>query len=75
LLSVEEGLSFQGAKTGMKFRVVLDTWKILPRYWRTFVRSSFIGFWMGFKPGGATPGVVHELRVCKTLLKECRSLR
>ena len=39
----------------MNLRVVLDTWKILPRYWRTFVRGSFIGFWMGFKPGGATP--------------------
>src|SRR2546422_7320268 len=39
----------------MNLRVVLDTWKVLPRYWRTFVRGSFIGFWMGFKPGGATP--------------------
>src|SRR5215467_10711226 len=55
LLSVEEGLSFKGARTGMNMRVVLDTWKTLPRYWRTFVRGSFIGFWMGFKPGGATP--------------------
>src|SRR6266498_3565535 len=55
LLSVEEGLAFHGTRTGMKLRVVLDTWKILPRYWRTFVRGSFIGFWMGFKPGGATP--------------------
>jgi putative tricarboxylic transport membrane protein len=55
LLSVEEGLRFHGARTGMRPRVVLDTWKILPRYWRTFVRGSFIGFWMGFKPGGATP--------------------
>jgi len=55
LLSVEEGLRFQGARTGMKLSVVFDTWKILPRYWRTFVRGSFIGFWMGFKPGGATP--------------------
>jgi putative tricarboxylic transport membrane protein len=35
--------------------VVLETWKILPRYWRTFLRGSFVGFWMGFKPGGATP--------------------
>ena len=33
----------------------LETWKILPRYYRTFIRSAFIGFWMGFKPGGATP--------------------
>jgi putative tricarboxylic transport membrane protein len=55
LLTVEEGLRFRGARTGMKPRVVLETWKILPRYWRTFVRGSFIGFWMGFKPGGATP--------------------
>src|SRR5713101_2418199 len=55
LLSVEEGLSFKGVRTGMNLRVVLDTWRILPRYARTFVRGAFIGFWMGFKPGGATP--------------------
>ena len=52
-LTVEEGLSFRGAKTAMNLRVVLDTWKILPRYARTFVRGAIIGFWMGFKPGGA----------------------
>jgi len=39
----------------MNLKVVFDTWRILPRYARTFVRGSFIGFWMGFKPGGATP--------------------
>ncbi len=55
LLSVEEGLRFRGARTGMNPRVVFQTWKILPRYFRTFVRGSVIGFWMGFKPGGATP--------------------
>ena len=55
LLSVEEGLRFEGAQTKMNIRVVLDTWKILPRYYRTFIRGSIIGFWMGFKPGGATP--------------------
>ena len=55
LLSVEEGLQFQGAQTGMNPRVVLETWRRLPRYARTFVRGSIIGFWMGFKPGGATP--------------------
>src|SRR3989442_1070664 len=55
LLTVEEGLSFRGANARMNLRVVLDTWKVLPRYWRTFVRGSFIGFWMGVKPGGATP--------------------
>ena len=55
LLGVEEGLAFKGVRTGMRPRVVLETWKELPRYWRTFLRGSFIGFWMGFKPGGATP--------------------
>src|SRR3972149_1633328 len=30
LLSVEEGLSFRGTRTGMNLRVVLATWKILP---------------------------------------------
>src|SRR4030095_11739028 len=70
LLSVEEGLSFQGTKTGMNLRVVLDTWKILPRYWRTFVRSSVIGFWMGFKPGGATPASFMSYSFAKRFSRE-----
>ncbi|MCI0407550.1 MAG: tripartite tricarboxylate transporter permease, partial [Acidobacteria bacterium] len=55
LLSVEEGLRFQGRRAGLNLRVVLDTWKVMPRYARTLIRSSLIGFWMGFNPGGATP--------------------
>jgi putative tricarboxylic transport membrane protein len=55
LLTMEEGLSFKGARARINARVVWETWKILPRYYRTFIRGSFIGFWMGFKPGGATP--------------------
>jgi len=55
LLSVEEGLSFRGVSAHLNPRVVWQTWKTLPRYYRTFIRSAFIGFWMGFKPGGATP--------------------
>jgi putative tricarboxylic transport membrane protein len=69
LLSVEEGLTFRGAKTGVNPRVVFDTWKILPRYWRTFVRSSFIGFWMGFKPGGATPASFMSYAFAKRFSK------
>jgi len=69
LLSVEEGLSFKGTRTGMNLRVVLDTWKILPRYWRTFLRSSFIGFWMGFKPGGATPASFMSYAFAKRFSK------
>ena len=69
LLSVEEGLMFKGTKTGMNLRVVLDTWKILPRFWRTFVRSAFIGFWMGFKPGGATPASFMSYAFAKRFSK------
>jgi putative tricarboxylic transport membrane protein len=69
LLSVEEGLRFEGAKTGMNMRVVLDTWKVLPRYYRTFVRGSIIGFWMGFKPGGATPASFMSYAFAKRFSK------
>jgi putative tricarboxylic transport membrane protein len=55
LLSVEEGLKFEGARARISPKVVLETWKVLPRFYRTFIRSAIIGFWMGFKPGGATP--------------------
>jgi putative tricarboxylic transport membrane protein len=53
----------------MNPRVVFDTWKILPRYWRTFVRGSFIGFWMGFKPGGATPASFMSYAFAKRFSK------
>src|SRR5437899_8220355 len=69
LLSVEEGLSFHGTRTGMNLRVVLDTWNVLPRYYRTFVRGSFIGFWMGFKPGGATPASFMSYAFAKRFSK------
>jgi putative tricarboxylic transport membrane protein len=68
-LSVEEGLKFHGATAGMNLRVVLDTWKVLPRYWRTFVRGCFIGFWMGFKPGGATPASFMSYAFAKRFSK------
>jgi putative tricarboxylic transport membrane protein len=69
LLSVEEGLRFRGAKTDMNMRVVLDTWKILPRFYRTFIRGSIIGFWMGFKPGGATPASFMSYAFAKRFSK------
>jgi putative tricarboxylic transport membrane protein len=69
LLSVEEGLTFRGAATGMNLRVVFDTWRVLPRYFRTFARGAFIGFWMGFKPGGATPASFMSYAFAKRFSK------
>ncbi len=69
LLSVEGGLRFQGARAGMNARVVFQTWRLLPRYFRTFVRGSVIGFWMGFKPGGATPASFMSYAFAKRFSK------
>ena len=54
LISMEEGLAFEGKSGKINPKVVLETWKKLPKYWLTLIRSSIIGCWMGITPGGAT---------------------
>ena len=54
LISMEEGLAFEGKSARISPKVVLETWKKLPKYWLTLIRSSIIGCWMGITPGGAT---------------------
>jgi len=55
LLTMEEGLDFKGKSARIRFADVLDTWKGMLRYWKTFLRSTAVGCWMGITPGGATP--------------------
>jgi putative tricarboxylic transport membrane protein len=55
LLTLEEGLAFKGASAKINVKVVLETWKELPKYWLTSIRSSAVGCFMGIVPGGATP--------------------
>jgi len=55
LLTIEEGLEFKGANAKLDMRVVIDTWKELPKYWKTSIRSAAVGCFMGIVPGGATP--------------------
>jgi putative tricarboxylic transport membrane protein len=69
LLSLEEGLRFHGVRARINLKVVLDTWRILPNYTRTFIRGSLIGFWMGFKPGGATPASFMSYAFAKRFSK------
>jgi putative tricarboxylic transport membrane protein len=54
LISMEEGLAFEGKHANINAKVVWQTWKQLPKYWLTIVRSAAIGCWMGITPGGAT---------------------
>jgi len=69
LLTVEEGLRFRGEKAKIGFREMVTTWRELAGYWRTFVRSGLIGFWMGFKPGGATPASFMSYSFAKRFSK------
>jgi putative tricarboxylic transport membrane protein len=70
LLTIEEGLEFRGASAKLNMRVVLDTWKELPRYWKTSIRSSVVGCLMGIVPGGATPASFMSYGVAKRMSKD-----
>ena len=67
LLTIEEGLVFKGASAKLNMRVVLETWKELPRYWKTSLRSSLVGCLMGIVPGGATPASFMSYGVAKRM--------
>jgi putative tricarboxylic transport membrane protein len=69
LLTMEEGLSFKGKATGINPTVVLQTWKGLPRYWATSLRSCVIGCWMGITPAGATPASFMSYGIAKRTSK------
>ena len=55
LLTMEEGLAFKGKSARMSWRAVWETWADIAKHWKTFLRSTAIGCWMGITPGGATP--------------------
>ena len=69
LLTMEEGLSFKGRAAGINPRVVWETWKELPRYWMTSLRSCIIGCWMGISPAGATPASFMSYGIAKRTSK------
>ncbi len=70
LLSMEEGLSFTGKTATINPKVVFETWKKLPTYWMTSLRSCLIGCWMGITPGGATPASFMSYGVAKKMSKD-----
>ncbi len=67
LLTLEEGLAFKGTEGKINAKIVIETWKRLPKYWKTMVRSSAIGCWMGITPGGATPASFMGYGVAKNM--------
>ncbi|HUL29710.1 MAG TPA: tripartite tricarboxylate transporter permease [Thermodesulfobacteriota bacterium] len=69
LLSMEEGLKFEGVDDRINPRVVWQTWKKLPKYWVTLLFGAVIGAWMGFKPGGATAASFMSYGLAKRFSK------
>jgi putative tricarboxylic transport membrane protein len=69
LLTMEEGLSFRGKSAKIDLKVVIQTWKQLPRYWMLSLRSCLIGCWMGISPAGATPASFMSYGIAKRISK------
>jgi len=69
LLSMEEGLAFSGKSAKIDAKVVWHTWKKLPTYWATSIRSALVGMWMGVTPGGATPASFMAYGIAKKMSK------
>ncbi len=70
LETLEEGLAFKGASAKINMKVVLETWKELPRYWATSLRSAAVGCFMGIVPGGATPASFMSYGLARRLSKD-----
>ena len=69
LLTMEEGLAFKGKSARISFKVVLETWVEIAKHWRTFLRSTAVGCWMGITPGGATPASFMSYGMAKRMSK------
>jgi len=69
LLTMEEGLAFKGKSARINMKVVLQTWGEMLRYWKTFLRSTAVGCWMGITPGGATPASFMSYGMARRMSK------
>jgi putative tricarboxylic transport membrane protein len=70
LMSMEEGLSFSGKSAKIDPKIVLETWRKLPKYWLTSLRSCLVGCWMGITPGGATPASFMSYGIAKRMSRD-----
>jgi putative tricarboxylic transport membrane protein len=73
LITMEERLALQGHAASLSPRVVWETWKTLPRYWVTLVRSAAIGCWLGITPGGAIAASFMGYNLAKRFARDKES--
>jgi TctA family transporter len=67
MLTMEEGLRFEGIRARVSPRDVFATMRRMPRYWVALLRSSAIGCWMGITPGGPTAASFMSYGIAKRL--------
>jgi TctA family transporter len=67
MLTMEEGLRFEGIRARVSPRDVFATVARMPRYWLALLRSSAIGCWMGITPGGPTAASFMSYGIAKRL--------
>ncbi|AZV92359.1 tripartite tricarboxylate transporter permease [Kerstersia gyiorum] len=67
LLTMEEGLRFNGVASRLSVRAILSTVLQLPRYALVYVRSIVIGCWMGVTPGGPTAASFMSYGIAKRM--------
>jgi putative tricarboxylic transport membrane protein len=67
MLTMEEGLRFDGIRARVRPRDVFKTMAQMPRYWLALLRSSLIGCWMGITPGGPTAASFMSYGLAKRL--------
>ena len=69
LVSMEDGLKFQGVAAKIDPRIVLKTWKMLGKHWANFLRSMVLGACLGIAPAGATPASFMGYGIAKKFSK------
>jgi TctA family transporter len=73
LITMEERLALKGHIAKISPTVVWQTWKTLPRYWATLLRSSAIGCWLGITPGGAIAASFMGYNLAKRFARDKES--
>lgn len=69
LVTVEEGLRFEGLRARVSWKVVWQSARNLPRHATTLIRSTLVGCWMGITPGGPTAASFMSYGLAKRFSK------
>ena len=73
LVTVEEGLKFEGLHAKVSWGVVWRTILGMPKHWLTLLRSTLIGCWMGITPGGPTAASFMSYGIAKRFSKKAEN--